>query len=223
MRSVLIFVIGVFVGGCLVLFYGPAKQIEQLKPLPAATTNTVAPSSAVAVAPPAPAPTSAAQTTTAGISEPVFVAPPVVLIGDNLLIPVKGLRANQLTDTFNQSRGSSRSHEAIDIMAPKGTPVIAAADGKVVKLFNSKQGGLTVYQFDTREKLAYYYAHLDAYASGLAEGQQLKRGDLVGYVGSTGNASPDAPHLHFAIFELGPEKQWWKGTPINPYPLLIDQ
>ena len=105
-------------------------------------------------------------------------------------------------------------------MAPRGTPVVAVDDGKVVKLFNSKPGGLTVYQFDPDEKLAYYYAHLDRYAPGLAEGTVVKRGDVIGYVGSTGNANPDAPHLHFAVFVLGPEKRWWQGTPINPYPLL---
>ncbi len=137
-----------------------------------------------------------------------------------LLIPVAGVDASQLSDTFNQSRGGGRPHEAIDIAAPKGTPVVAVDDGRVVKLFNSKPGGLTVYQFDSAQKLAYYYAHLDRYAPGLAEKQELKRGELLGYVGSTGNANPDAPHLHFAIFALGPEKRWWQGTAINPYPFF---
>jgi murein DD-endopeptidase MepM/ murein hydrolase activator NlpD len=137
-----------------------------------------------------------------------------------LLIPVEGVKADQLTDTFNQPRGKERQHQALDIMAPKGTRVVAAADGKVVKLFNSKPGGLTVYQFDPTGKYAYYYAHLDRYAAGLKEGMELKRGDLVGYVGSTGNANAEAPHLHFALVELTPEKQWWKGTPVDPYPLL---
>ncbi|HEV8094122.1 MAG TPA: M23 family metallopeptidase [Burkholderiales bacterium] len=136
-----------------------------------------------------------------------------------LLIPVAGVSASQLFDTFNQSRGG-HPHEAIDIAAPLGTPVVAVDDGKVVKLFNSKPGGLTVYQFDSAQKLAYYYAHLDRYAPGLAEKQELKRGELVGYVGSTGNADPAAPHLHFAIFALGPEKRWWQGTAINPYPFF---
>ena len=103
-------------------------------------------------------------------------------------------------------------------MAPRGTPVLAVADGRVVKRFSSKPGGLTVYQFDREETFAYYYAHLDGYAPGVREGTQLTRGDVVGYVGSTGNARPDAPHLHFAIFVLGPEKRWWEGTAINPYP-----
>ena len=139
-----------------------------------------------------------------------------------LLIPVEGIKAAQLSDTYDQPRGSERHHEALDIMAPKGAKVFAVADGKVAKLFNSKPGGLTIYQFDPTDKFAYYYAHLDRYAENLKEGQALKRGDLIGYVGSTGNADPAAPHLHFAVFELTPAKQWWKGRPLNPYPLLGD-
>jgi murein DD-endopeptidase MepM/ murein hydrolase activator NlpD len=141
-------------------------------------------------------------------------------VADQLLIPVAGIHASALEDTFNDARGTERRHKAIDILAPKGTQVFAVADGTIVKLFNSKPGGLTVYQFDTSEKFAYYYAHLDRYAADLKEGMALKRGDLVGYVGASGNADPDTPHLHFAIFALGPEKQWWKGSPINPFPLL---
>jgi murein DD-endopeptidase MepM/ murein hydrolase activator NlpD len=137
-----------------------------------------------------------------------------------LLIPVEGIKQSQLSDTFDQPRGKERHHEALDIMAPKGTKVIATADGKVVKLFNSKPGGLTVYEFDPTGKYAYYYAHLDRYADGVKEGAMLKRGDLVGYVGTTGNANPNAPHLHFAVVELTPAKQWWKGTSVNPYPML---
>ncbi len=137
-----------------------------------------------------------------------------------LVVPVEGMPLNKITDTYDQPRGNERHHEALDIMAPKGTKVVAVADGKIVKLFTSKPGGLTVYQFDPAEKYAYYYAHLDRYADGLQEGAQVKRGDLIGYVGTTGNADPNAPHLHFAVFELTPEKQWWKGTPVNPYPLL---
>lgn len=137
-----------------------------------------------------------------------------------LMVPVDGMQLTQIHDTFDQPRGTERHHEALDIMAPKGTKVVAAADGKLVKLFTSKPGGLTVYQFDPTEKYAYYYAHLDRYADGLQEGAELKRGDLIGYVGVTGNSDPNAPHLHFAVFELTPEKQWWKGTPVNPYPLL---
>jgi murein DD-endopeptidase MepM/ murein hydrolase activator NlpD len=134
-----------------------------------------------------------------------------------LLIPVVGVKPRDLTDTFTQARGSGRVHDAIDIMAARGTPVVAANDGHVVKLFTSEPGGLTVYEFDPDNRVIYYYAHLDGYASGLAEGQVLHRGDPVGFVGSTGNASADAPHLHFEVEILGPEKQWWHATSINPY------
>lgn len=134
-----------------------------------------------------------------------------------LLLPVAGVRADQLQDTYSEARGQGRSHDAIDIMAPTGTPVLAVDDGTIAKLFDSKPGGLTIYQFDPRAEYAYYYAHLDRYAEGLREGQNVSRGDVIGFVGFSGNANPAAPHLHFAIFLMGPEKKWWKGTPINPY------
>jgi murein DD-endopeptidase MepM/ murein hydrolase activator NlpD len=153
-----------------------------------------------------------------GLADAAPAAP--ALPAGKLLIPVEGIKLSQLSDNYDQPRGKERHHEALDIMAPKGTKVIAVADGKVVKLFNSKPGGLTVYQFDPSEKYSYYYAHLDRYADGVKEGTVLKRGDLVGYVGVTGNANKDGPHLHFAVFELTPKKEWWKGTPINPFPLM---
>jgi len=142
------------------------------------------------------------------------------LEGRTLEMPVVGARTIDLRDSFEEARGSRR-HEAIDILAPRGTPVVAVDEGKIVKLFTSKQGGLTVYQFDRDDSHAFYYAHLDRYANGLAEGSYLRRGDPIGYVGATGNAPPDTPHLHFAIFDLGPEKRWWEGKPINPYPFLM--
>ena len=149
----------------------------------------------------------------------------IALLGANgaplrrLAIPVEGVRAADLRNTFDEGRNGHR-HEAIDIAAPRGTRVLAVDDGRLVKLFTSVPGGLTVYQFDPDERFAYYYAHLDRYADGLAEGQLLRRGDPVGTVGSTGNASPNAPHLHFAMHVLGPERAWWKGTPVNPFPLI---
>lgn len=138
----------------------------------------------------------------------------------DLLIPVQGKSAADLTDTFVDARSEGRSHDAIDIMAAAGTPVLAVADGHVEKLFDSARGGLTIYQFEPSGRYAYYYAHLQRYADGLAEKQSIKRGQVIGYVGSTGNADPAAPHLHFAIFLLGPERRWWEGTAINPYPAL---
>lgn len=137
-----------------------------------------------------------------------------------LLIPVAGIKAAQLYDSYDDARGDDRMHEALDIMAPGGTPVLAATDGRIEKLFDSDNGGLTIYQFDPTGTYAYYYAHLKSYAAGLEEGDEVERGQLIGYVGSSGNASADAPHLHFGIFLLGPEKRWWQGTAINPYPLL---
>ena len=138
-----------------------------------------------------------------------------------LEFPVEGVDADDLRDTFFEARGLGRAHEALDIMAPRGTPVRAVEDGTVVKLFESHGGGgLTIYQFDPSQVFCYYYAHLDAYEPGLREGQSVRRGQTIGYVGSTGNASPDAPHLHFAIFQLTPERQWWTGEPVNPYPVF---
>jgi murein DD-endopeptidase MepM/ murein hydrolase activator NlpD len=136
----------------------------------------------------------------------------------NLRLPVEGFDLKGLRDNFAEKRGA-RVHEAIDMLAPRGTPVLAVDDGVVRKLFASNAGGLTVYQFDPGETFAYYYAHLDRYAEGLAEGKALRKGDRVGYVGTTGNAPPGAPHLHFTIYKLPPDKSWWQGTPINPYPL----
>ncbi|HEX7706626.1 MAG TPA: M23 family metallopeptidase [Thermoanaerobaculia bacterium] len=138
----------------------------------------------------------------------------------SLLIPVAGVEARELHQSFTDKRGSDRVHEALDIAAPTGTPVVAVDDGIVRKLFDSKAGGITVYQFDPTGTYCYYYAHLDAYAPGLREGQQIRRGDLIGYVGTSGNAPKDAPHLHFAIARLDADRKWWGGTAIDPYPLL---
>lgn len=138
----------------------------------------------------------------------------------DLTLPVQGIKREQLQDTFNDTRGSSRKHEALDILAPRNTPVFAVEDGKVAKLFVSDAGGITLYQFDPTMNYAYYYAHLDHYADGLKEGDQLKRGQVIGYVGTTGNAPRDTPHLHFAIFKLTSDHHWWQGTPIDPYSVL---
>jgi peptidoglycan LD-endopeptidase LytH len=138
----------------------------------------------------------------------------------DLRMPVPGVNPKDIVDSFNEARGSGR-HEATDIPAPRGTPVIAVDGGEVQKLFLSVRGGLTVYQFDASETYCYYYAHLDRYAENLREGQFIQRGDRIGYVGTTGDAPPDRPHLHFAIFKLGPGKHWWQGTAIDPYPILM--
>ena len=153
---------------------------------------------------------------------PVTVAEGVVVGPVGLAIPVAGVKPGQLVDTYTQARaGGARSHDAIDIMAATGTPVIAAAPGKVEKLFYSDGGGgITAYVRSDDGRWIYYYAHLSAYSPGLREGQRLFRGTPVGYVGATGNANPAGPHLHFAINRMNPGEKWWQGTAINPYPLL---
>jgi murein DD-endopeptidase MepM/ murein hydrolase activator NlpD len=173
---------------------------------------------------------SAPQVTLAGQKEVVDpkAAPPVtiaegVTVGPaGLAVPVAGVKTGDLVDTYTQARaGGARSHDAIDIMAPKGRPVVAAAPGTVEKLFFSKGGGgTTAYVRSDDKRWMYYYAHLNAYAPGLREGQHLPRGAEVGFVGTSGNANPDGPHLHFAIFRMEPGERWWQGTAINPYPLL---
>lgn len=225
MKTLLSFVAGAVCGGVIIfLVMSRHTIVDQPR---RASSNTVvakaAPSASSAPSPGAPsAPSKASPSPANTVAKGDAPSGPLPqrVPGGSLTIPVADFDASQLTDTFTQSRAAGRPHEAIDIMAPRGTPVIAVADGKVVKLFNSKPGGLTVYQFDVEGKLAYYYAHLDRYAPGLAEGQRLKRGELIGFVGSSGNADAAHPHLHFAIFELGPEKRWWEGRAINPYPLL---
>ena len=159
------------------------------------------------------------------VPDPVSVpAPPphgpalaAALVARQLLIPVPGVTAADLRDTFAEARGSSRRHEAIDILAPRHTPVLAVDDGRIVKLFNSRHGGITLYQFDPTETYCYYYAHLQGYARGLQEGATVRRGSIIGYVGTTGNAPPGTPHLHFQIYQLTPEKRWWEGEPLNPF------
>lgn len=134
--------------------------------------------------------------------------------------PISGLALANLRDMFEEAHSGHR-HEAIDILEPRGTPVHAVISGTVRKLFLSQPGGKTIYQFDEMGVYCYYYAHLDRYAEGLREGMRVVRGDVIGFVGSTGNADPRAPHLHFAIFMLGPERLWWRGKAINPYPALV--
>jgi len=148
-------------------------------------------------------------------------SPTPLLAKGSLLLPVQGVDASALHDTYAEQRGGGeRTHEALDILAPRGTPVLSATSGRVLKLFDSKAGGKMVYAADSSERFILMYAHLDAYADGLADGQPLKRGQVIGVVGTTGNAPPTVPHLHFAIARSNDVKQWWKGAPVNPYPLL---
>jgi len=142
------------------------------------------------------------------------------LASRELTVPVQGVEPDKLVRSYHDARGGGREHEALDILAPRGTPVVAVEDGTIAKLFTSKAGGITVYQFDPGQDYSYYYAHLDRYADGIKEGMPVRRGQVLGYVGTSGNAPKDTPHLHFAIFRLTAEKHWWEGTPIDPYDIL---
>ena len=155
-----------------------------------------------------------------GAPPPMLARPPEDLVERDLVVPVQGIPRTGLQDTYDDARGQGRVHNAIDIMATRGTPVVAVEAGRIAKLFTSKLGGLTIYQYDPTETYCYYYAHLDRYAPGLKEGDQVSRGQVIAYVGSTGDASPDGPHLHFEITRLHADKKWWQGDAVNPYPIL---
>ncbi len=137
-----------------------------------------------------------------------------------LMVPVAGVEPHRLVDTFHASRdGGARTHRAIDIMAPRGTPVLAADDGRVLRVSSNRLGGLTIYAIDDEERFVYYYAHLDRYRDGLRAGTRIARGEVIGYVGSTGNASASAPHLHFQAMRYRPDR-YWDGEAVNPLPYL---
>ncbi|MGI8495028.1 MAG: M23 family metallopeptidase [Pyrinomonadaceae bacterium] len=142
------------------------------------------------------------------------------LLIDKLIIPVEGIKSGELQDTFKDARSEGRVHDAIDIMAPMGRPVLAAADGEIARFFESVKGGITIYQYSRNKRLIYYYAHLQRRADGLQEHQYVKQGTLIGYVGDTGNAGPGNTHLHFAVWQITDPKRYWDGANINPYVLL---
>lgn len=150
-------------------------------------------------------------------------APEALEPAGGLAIPVAGVELDELVDTYTAARGQGRVHNAIDIMAPRGRPVLAAAPGTVLRLFESERGGLTIYQLDPDGETVYYYAHLDAYAPGLEMGDEVARGDTIGTVGDSGNAAPGNTHLHFAMWTVADSTQFWDGEPINPYPILRDE
>ncbi|MGY4889375.1 UNVERIFIED_CONTAM: M23 family metallopeptidase [Xanthomonas axonopodis] len=232
MKLLMTLVVGVVLGAAGYWWLERTAPEAKVEPsssaAPVATDRSSA--SAAPMAAPAAAATAAPMAASAPLSDPAPAGMPAATTpaqppaaaapGSDLLIPVQGIGASQLQDTFTDARSEGRVHDAIDILAPTGTPVVAVADGTVEKLFTSDRGGLTIYQFEPGGKYCYYYAHLERYADGLAEKQPIKRGQVIGYVGSTGNANPAAPHLHFEIHRLGPEKQWWKGEALNPYPVL---
>lgn len=139
------------------------------------------------------------------------------LRAQSLAVPVAGVAATDLIDSFDDKRGSDRRHNALDIMAARNTPAVAATSGTILKFHSSVAGGLSIYMMDATAKFIMMYGHLDSYRPGLKEGAAVKRGEIIGFVGTTGNASPTAPHLHFQIMRSDNPKEWWKGTPINPF------
>ncbi|HUP21938.1 MAG TPA: M23 family metallopeptidase [Thermoanaerobaculia bacterium] len=168
---------------------------------------------------PAPSPSPREVESAVGQSEAVDSL--ATLIGRGLAVPVLGVQRDELHDSFAELRGGNRRHEAIDILASRNTPVVAVEDGIIAKLFTSHGGGgLTIYQFDVDTAYAYSYAHLERFASGLVEGERVRRGQVIGYVGTSGNAPPDTPHLHFAVYRLTEGRNWWEGDPLNPYEIL---
>ncbi|HSJ64251.1 MAG TPA: M23 family metallopeptidase [Gemmatimonadaceae bacterium] len=187
-------------------------------PAPASPV-TAAPPSATPAAPPPPA--SPADGTGPAPATPVTVedSARAALAGRRLLVPVAGVDAARIPDTFLAPRGA-RTHGALDIMAPRGTPVLSADEGVVLRVSENRAGGLTIYVADPERRLVYYYAHMDRYARDIAAGRPVARGDTLGFVGTTGNAPRDIPHLHFQVMLMHPEGRYWAGTPVNPLPLL---
>jgi murein DD-endopeptidase MepM/ murein hydrolase activator NlpD len=189
-------------------------------------SNDNPPSTPAPAVAPAPPPASAVDTTPSDFAvspaAPGMVneADTAALKTKDLLIPVTGVNAGQLHDSFYDGRSEGRTHEALDIMAAGGTPVVAAADGTVVRLFHSDKGGITLYQLDSSGLYVYYYAHLQRYTDGISEGKPIRRGEVIAYVGDTGNAGAGNYHLHFAISKPVAPGKWSGGMPINPYPIL---
>jgi murein DD-endopeptidase MepM/ murein hydrolase activator NlpD len=204
----------------------PAVEVSTVVPTPSAPVNL---STTPETAPPASSPTASpmvgGQLGAAAPSPGPSLDPtsqfPASAFALDLIVPVQGVRPDQLRDTFNESRSEGRTHDAIDIIAPAATPVLAAADGEIIKLFESKQGGTTIYQRSAVDKqVILYYAHLQGYVEGLAVGKFARKGEVIGYVGDTGNAGPGNYHLHFSISIVLDPKRYWEGKNINPYPLL---
>jgi murein DD-endopeptidase MepM/ murein hydrolase activator NlpD len=229
-RLFVLFVVLVLVGGFAFFFRWRARQTQpsllQAVPSPtltlagSATPTSIAPldptvstPSPVYAIPPSPVP-----------SEPGAIQPAIPansFVGSiKLIIPVVGVKPEQLLDTFADARSEGRVHDAIDIPAAAGTAVVAAADGEIVKLFQSDRGGTTIYQLSTDRKLIFYYAHLQRYADGLTTGKFARQGEVIAYVGDSGNAGAGNFHLHFSISIVADPKRYWEGTNINPYPLL---
>ena len=208
------------------------RVVESPVPAPSGAAETRYPrptgsTSAPAAAPASPSAQTSAAPKTSGIALSAVAAMPSTEVDATavahlrgMLFPVGGFDSTRLDDSFDAPRDGGRKHNAIDIMAPRGTPVLAVSDGRIIKLMKSSKGGLTLYAADLEDQFVYYYAHLDHYNPKVYSGKPLMRGDTLGYVGTTGNAPANLPHLHFQVMRMGPNGDYVNGTPINPYPLL---
>ena len=225
------FIAGAMIDGWL-RTYGPPKPVQietgEVR-VPPDTSGKAAAISAPRVPPPSSAMSSPPPPSAVPGSSPVVSGSSRTtgtageLSHSRLRVPIDGENIESLKGGFAETRGGSRPHEAVDMLAPRNTPVHAVENGTIAKLFTSKAGGLTVYQFDPGGHLCYYYAHLERYADGVKDGHAVSQGDVIGYVGTSGNAPPNTPHLHFAVFELNADKRWWQGKAIDPYRVFKDR
>jgi murein DD-endopeptidase MepM/ murein hydrolase activator NlpD len=219
-RFFVLLIVALIIAG-LVYLRSTTRKLDRpvSSPTPAFSTATPSPAqtafgSISGIEPPMPSPTVSLQETTPPQPPPSYVGKL------RLIVPVAGVSRDQLLDTFTEARSEGRTHDAIDIPAPAGTPVVAAADGEIIKLFQSERGGTTIYQLTTDRKLVLYYAHLQRYADGLAQGKVVRQGNVIAYVGDSGNAGTGNYHLHFSVAIVVDAKRYWEGTNINPFPLL---
>jgi len=207
--------------GCKVVIEHAADSTHDTTVVLSAPQRSDSAPAAVPAPPPTAPRTSTANGDVSDTTAAGTTASDLATLSGELIIPVPGVKASELRDTFNELRGGgTRKHEALDIMAPRGTPVLSASAGRILKLHNSVDGGLMVYAADASNRFVLMYGHLDHYADGLRDGLPLRQGEVIGYVGSTGDAAEDAPHLHFAIAHPTDVKLWWTGTAIDPRPLL---
>ena len=220
----LAFVAGMLVDSWLRVYGPPMPRALRSAPHDANEPAPAPRDTPAAVRPSKPVPTISAAPAKPGTDATANARPPAAPVAtsghsNTLRIPIDGIEVESLKGGFAEAR-TGHPHEAVDMLAPRNTAVRAVEDGTIAKLFVSKAGGNTIYEFDPTGRYAYYYAHLERYATGLREGDSIKQGQVIGYVGTSGNAPPNTPHLHFAVFELGPERRWWQGKAIDPYLLF---
>ena len=212
--------------GVLLYFVGERVVRRYTLITPVENASVSDPSDTKPIPTPIPVPEAFADPIDANVNSNSEVLPPSSASptspGPGFMIPVAGVRPDQLIDTFTASRSENRSHDAIDIAAPLGTPVVAAVDGEIVKFFDSERGGITIYQLTADRKFILYYAHLLRRADGITVGTRVQKGTTIGFVGDSGNAGAGNYHLHFSVAIVTDPKRFWSGTYLNPYPLLVN-